>query len=433
VHVRKHLYRQHHLLLIASSVWLPDQLHVEIRSELSSLELYLRTAEDFGPPNDSARFALGAGYPGVALFFLYHFLSFGTPGDAADIIEHAMSKAAEAASAHPRIDLFQGLVGHAWISEHIALLTNTTSDVDEQFDRDLISCVERFGSGMPNDLIAGLVGLGVYGLERLKMHSATASPLIASIVALLEQKARIDRDTVTWVADPGVLPRDLDAQLGPAMIIGLAHGIPGIVSFLVDAYRAGFCRNTIEYLVDGALRWIMRQESATGEFFRFPHVVTKERRLAEHSSREVSRIAWCYGDLSVAVAVIKAGKALGRPDWCEFGVRIARAAAGRPFAETGIVDTGICHGAAGVAHIWSVLFAWTGESEFSSAALFWYTDTLRRLRERTTTGIQSYQRPSWYNDAGFLTGASGAALVLTAAVSDVPPRWSRLLLTWDEE
>ncbi len=95
---------------------------------------------------------------------------------------------------------------------------------------------------------------------------------------------------------------------------------------------------------------------------------------------------------------------------------------------------GICHGAAGNAHIFNRLYQATGEASFKAAALFWYEQifTLRR----TDAGIAGFPmleqgddaEPRWVDCVGLLNGAVGVGLVLLAACSETIPDWDGCLL-----
>jgi hypothetical protein len=99
-----------------------------------------------------------------------------------------------------------------------------------------------------------------------------------------------------------------------------------------------------------------------------------------------------------------------------------------------VVDAGICHGAAGAAHLFNRLYQATGDPAFRDAALFWIDRIL--AHRKPGTGVGGYEmwtvgentELSWNPDPGFLTGSSGVGLVLLAAASAVEPEWDRVLL-----
>ncbi len=71
--------------------------------------------------------------------------------------------------------------------------------------------------------------------------------------------------------------------------------------------------------------------------------------------QSAARLAWCYGDPGIAASLMAAAGAAGRPDWYRVAVDVACRAAARDLALAGVKDSGICHGAAGLAHIFNRL------------------------------------------------------------------------------
>jgi hypothetical protein len=97
------------------------------------------------------------------------------------------------------------------------------------------------------------------------------------------------------------------------------------------------------------------------------------------------------------------------------------------------VDANLCHGAAGVAHIFHRLYRATADRRFADAARHWFGRTLAmRVPGRGFAGFRDYDgseggRTRWVTDPGLL-GAGGVALTLVAAVTGAEPAWDRLLL-----
>jgi hypothetical protein len=119
-----------------------------------------------------------------------------------------------------------------------------------------------------------------------------------------------------------------------------------------------------------------------------------------------------------------------------------------------VVDAGLCHGAAGVAHVFNRLFQMTGEEQLAATARAWVNVVLDMpgrpaasiLLPRSKLFGQSLQMPAdgvagysawtytealgwhWIADRGFLTGAAGIGLTLLAAIGRREPTWDRVLL-----
>src|SRR5262249_36346357 len=129
-----------------------------------------------------------------------------------------------------------------------------------------------------------------------------------------------------------------------------------------------------------------------------------------------ARLAWCYGDPGVAIALLSAAGSVAEPAWEHEAIAIGRRAAQRLPEKSGVRDTGLCHGAAGLGHLFNRLFQATGEPQFGDAAQYWFKQTL--AMRRPGHGIAGYQAwgpgeggdLTWVTEPGLLTGATGIAL-----------------------
>jgi hypothetical protein len=175
------------------------------------------------------------------------------------------------------------------------------------------------------------------------------------------------------------------------------------------------------------MSWLLRRQQPAGTVFCFPHFYHPD------SQPVMSRIAWCYGDPGMAVTLLAAARGAGEPAWERAAVETALSAASRPEELARIRDAGLCHGSAGIAHLFNRLYQATGEPRLAEAARFWFEWTLRfRQPGNGVAGFRAWntdgENESWREDGGFLEGAAGIGLALLAATSTVEPEWDRLLL-----
>jgi hypothetical protein len=146
------------------------------------------------------------------------------------------------------------------------------------------------------------------------------------------------------------------------------------------------------------------------------------------------RCAWCYGDPGVASALLLAARGAGEPDWEREAVDLAIHAARRPVEDSGVVDPSLCHGAAGLGHIFNRIGQATGNGELRTAATFWFEKTLQLRRPGTglagfTTALKNLDGSQTFEtDPTFLSGAAGVAMALAAASTSAEPAWDRTLL-----
>lgn len=344
--------------------------------------------------------------------------------------------------------LFGGIASLAWIAQHLASMPDGADSADDAsssgdaedsnvpIDDILLDVVRQEPWPRDYDLIGGLVGIGVYFLERLPGSAARAG--LEQIVRQLEAIAEPGDPGVRWFTPARRLP-DWQRQLAPDGYynLGLAHGIPGIIALLGHCVSQGIATPRAERLLTAAMEWLLTRDHPGHGRSRFENwELPGTRSTASRGSRQ----AWCYGDPGIAVAILSAGWALSQAEWVRIAMSVLHDSVRQASVDAGVVDAALCHGAAGLAHIYNRVFQLTGDELVGHAAREWL---LRTIRMRTTAGYGGYQayRPTgfegesdetpWRNDASLLTGSAGIGLTLLAAVTDRPPAWDRrLLISW---
>jgi hypothetical protein len=195
-----------------------------------------------------------------------------------------------------------------------------------------------------------------------------------------------------------------------------------VVALLGAAGAAGL---PVRDLLKEAVDWLLTQR-IDGQESRYAYVAAPGVEL------KPARLAWCYGDLSVALGLLAAARHTGETEWEHAALDLARFAAARPAETTGVVDAGLCHGAGGVLHQFNRAFQATGDPVLREAALSWLERTL--AQQRPGEGVGGFiafdsDTQAWQPLPGFLTGAAGVGLALLAAAAPVLPDWDRVLLT----
>lgn len=373
---------------------------------------------------------LAGGFPGYALFYAYGARAF--PGDDDEqIAAEFLSQAVQSSSQHRLgFSLYSGYTGVAWTLEHLRaqLLDEDDEDLNADIDKALKELLSQSPWQYDYDLIGGLVGFGVYALERLPRPSAVE--LLELIVERFDETTERNADGITWHTSPNLLP-DWQREICPNGYynLGLAHGVPGILALLCGVCAAGIAGEKARPLLDGLVSWLVEQKLKDSQWSSFTSW------QAGGVERDEARLAWCYGDAGLATALFCAARALGEKDWEEEAVKIMRRAASRPFEDARVFDAGICHGAAGLAHIFNRFYQATGEDIFKEAAINWFERVLEmRVHENGVAGFAAYhleddfQTPKWQAETGLLEGATGIALALLAATTNIEPCWDRMLL-----
>ena len=415
-----------------STEWKPllqGDLAAQARQSVQEIAAALRSdapeAEGQGPRSSS----IAGGQAGEALFYTYLALDTGDEA-AAERAAQLVEQAAEALAVQPLPpNLYTGFAGVAWTMEHLrGRLFEEDEDEDdpvEEIDEALAIPLRRSPWLGDYDLITGLVGLAVYALERLPRPAAVS--LLASIVDRLSERADISEEGAAWFTQPEDLP-DWQREYHPRgnYNLGVAHGLPAVVAVLAGAAAAGIAK--AGPLLHDSARFLLarRQDPAVGSCFSTTY--------APWEPPSGSRLAWCYGDPGVAAALLAAARAAGEPAWERAALEIALAAAERPESTSGIRDAGICHGAAGLGHLFNRMYHTTGEERLAAAARFWFERALAFRQPgqgiggyRTWGVIGGPNDLGWRDESGFLEGTAGVGLALLGALSDVEPAWDRIL------
>jgi lantibiotic modifying enzyme len=347
---------------------------------------------------------LSGSQAGLALFFAYleQSLGYAEAGERAQRhLDRAIAELAEQPA--PAASLYGGFAGVAWVVEHLTAGETSAEEEDpnEDIDAALLSLLRRSPWRGEFDLLGGLVGWGVYALERLPRPSAAA--MLPLVVARLAECAERGAHGIAW-RDPRNAAREPDP--------GMAHGTAGAIALLAR----------------------MLQEGAAGPEAASLLTATVDGVLARSSQDEEGDLAWCAGNAGLSVALLAAGRACGRDDWDRAARRLAAAAAERYPDDPGGFDPALCHGTAGLSHLFHRWYQATGDPALLAAARRWFERTLARRRPGQGIGgylcrsRQADGRLGWIPDPGFLGGAAGIGLALLAAATPVEPAWDRLLL-----
>jgi hypothetical protein len=261
------------------------------------------------------------------------------------------------------------------------------------------------GSSREFDLINGFSGLLVYAVERLPRPGARAA--IDRFVAGLERLSVEEEHGRTWDVPFYPSPESPEPPgQAPLRRLGTAHGVSGVIGAL-----AAVCREVdhepARHLLAEAVGWLLAQRCEPGAVAEFPF------QIMGNSVEVYPRQGWCVGDPGIAAMLLSAARVIGRSDWEQQATEVALAAA-RRHSSASVDEPGLCHGAAGLGHLFNRLHQATGEPALEEASLRWLARALELYRTDGGT-------------VGLLNGAAGIGLALLAGLSSVEPLWDRTL------
>ena len=354
--------------------WIDGELAARALEAVQAIADELLEAPGWLPDGVSAESAgalhasLASGRAGQALFFAYLSLA----GHGEDCSERALAlldEATDAVAAIPMTDsLYSGFPGIAWVTDHLRgrLFTDEeTGGAAEESDVDsaLLGALDASAWRGEYDLINGLTGIGVYALEGAPRPGAAAC--LERVIECLAERAGDSPEGAAWFSPPETLPAFQRADYPAGLFnLGVSHGAAGVVGLLGAACRAGRAASAGP-LLERAMAWLLARRQEPGASFCFPHF------HAPGVAPRPSRLAWCYGDAGMAAVLWIAARAAGEPAWERAAREVALAAAARPPETARVQDAGLCHGAAGLAHIFGRLARDMGEERLGVAARVW--------------------------------------------------------------
>ena len=371
--------------------------------------------------------SLASGYPGIALFYSYysqftqdtHYQNLSS-----SIIENCFEYIAQNDATYTFAD---GIAGLGWTIQHLLknnLLEGTEDALDEIDDYLKQVSIYQIKSGN-YDFLHGSMGCGIYFLERANKVSHDA---LGKLINGLSKTAVRKEEGIFWpdrFINAAQNRQDLIANFG------LAHGLPSIAVFLSKVYNKDIKQIQCKELLEQCINFMLSYASYLKTSKNFlPQSILYGAKLNEVDYK--GRLAWCYGDLGIAIALYQASISLTRDDWKQIAVNIVINTTHRiHYEDTMIVDGGVCHGMAGVAHIYKRFYYYTENVLFLDSANYWYSRLLKFIENRGIDNFSEWYPPQnkWIESFGLLTGLAGVGISLISAVSDdIEPKWDRCLL-----
>ena len=377
------------------------------------------------------------GMGGLVLFYLNLYYNLKEEiflTKATSIVEQISTRLEEVEITHSYCD---GMAGTAFLFNYLKELNVLGEDV-EAFLADIDDylygeAIFLLGTYRDLDFLYGGLGLGHYLLSR-QGSSATAAARaveVSDLIVDLVYRQLKGEIAVNLAADPSTGP-----GTPPALNTGMAHGMSAVVVYL-SRYLARFpekehARETLSLLVDRLLRFKNPQAAPDGAESVFPSIV----RGSEAVSYEVP-LGWCYGDVTVSIALLHAGKVLGSDELVKLAESVALAATHRDSPETAIVrDACFCHGTASLAQAYRIWYQHTGNPQFGRSYLHWINKTLEM--GSFTDGVGGYKKFSgtetpggkykYESMPGMLDGSCGIGLVLSDFLGTKQLDWERFFL-----
>jgi lantibiotic biosynthesis protein len=402
-----------------------SEIHESLARQVSRISLEISEKwEDFN------EIGLLEGRSGMVLLFAYLSKLFPGKGHEANTLYYLNDLRESLTRDQLGYDLSGGVAGIGFVFQHLKNL----EVLDSWVDLDLSELDEFIELGVDLDFkngnwdpLLGLTGLGIYFLERNK--ETGEKKYLEKIVDILASMRVAVSGRDVWIT-PGYKNYSTDNYN-----FGMAHGMPGVLSFLAQVHAKGIRQQEIEDMIQTCLSFLLDHEYKDDPDYSFPSAINiaQKGRL----TKPYSRLGWCYGDLCMANTLIHSGKALQRDDWYEKGISVALKTTQRNLEDSGCIDAPFCHGTIGLVHQYHRLYQLTRNKVFLNARNNWI-DITQDFFYKQGEGAGGYYCRLYNEETGafelesqygLLEGSAGIALVYLSILYDIKPDWDNIFLT----
>jgi len=377
------------------------------------------------------------GYPGVLLLFSQLDQLF--PNEKWDAVAHnyvlEIKKSIEEHSIHS-LSMFGGITGICFSiyeasrnktryekllnSLHTILLRFIEKSYFSPLKENLNS--NKSSSPLLYDVIQGVSGIGNYFLKNPEEIFLPVLEEILNLLVKLTGTLEVEGKKVPgWHLTTELQLNEFDAKRYPKgnFNLGLAHGIPGVLSFLAKAYHQRIIvqghREAIQRIVEWIKKWRMKEK----EIYFWDATISFEDELLEKkpSHSHPARQGWCYGSPGITRSLYLAGVALNNKELVEYALESFHSVFEMNQQDWQLPGPTFCHGTSGLLMI-THLMACDTNSKFLFDRVkrlegllldFYKEDTPFGFKDRAPTKDKGFAE---INRAGLLEGASGVLLSL---------------------
>ena len=284
-------------------------------------------------------------------------------------------------------------------------------------DRNIEGALSYFLAKGNIDFLHGAIGLGFY--YEMRAHDGYCAKSLERLVDYLYTHAIVGKieDNDDFLVKFTFDSKDPQKRFN----IALAHGISSAAILLGRVLQLDISQSTSDkcrFLLRGIGNYLMSQQIDVDKYgCFFPTFPISE----ENACIFRSRLAWCYGDIGIAMALKSIGRAIEYDECSILSDEVSSYTAShrRNLTTNMVKDACICHGASGIAQYFKSLIADDGNDvNYRNAYGYWREISLGLGQE--IDGMLQFPvfdptTKNWRPENGILDGNAGVGLMLLGA------------------
>lgn len=381
---------------------------------------------------DETQIGVLAGLSGIALFEFYY-SKYLDIDDHADIGVEMLTECIEKINNGYSYPTFcTGIAGTGWVLDHLEQEEFMDADNDDllpELDQYIHTFMKTDMKNGNYDFLHGAIGYAFYFLNRYRNTKSDElkekyKTILLEFLDLLEELSEDAGDgKIRWESELSIETKERGYNLS------LSHGMSSIVGILTKLHVFEDFKERAEPMLKGAIKYILGFKTKEEDPFSiFPSWVQEEKE----NENAQSRLAWCYGDLGVAMRFWFASKTLNDDELGKTAIEVLKHAAKRTKVEDSLVrDAGVCHGSYGNAQMFYRMYKETGDQAFKDAFEFWMQDGIdRATHEDGYAGYKQWKGvdKSWEPEVSLLEGVAGIGLTILDYLADYDTNWDECLM-----
>lgn len=266
-------------------------------------------------------------------------------------------------------------------------LHNQINEILEDIDDVLAEQLNIFYKNDNLDILHGLLGLGLYFIER-----ESQTNVIEVINILNKKKCRTQEGDIYW--------KKYDAydSYDTILDMGNAHGMGANIFFLTkvlskEIFLTDDLKIIVTDLIDNSISFYLKNVQKISKEINcyFPLKINSDKFEKNIVTPSNSRLGWCYGDLAVLYTLLMASIKIEKKEYERIIIEKLLFVANRKYEnEKQIIDAGFCHGTSGIALLFLNIYHLTKNEVFWECANYWLKLTINKKDVTQLNGYVDY-------------------------------------------